>query len=150
MAYLKKDILIHAPVEDVYAVARDPHRWSVFYVGMSEIEELSGEGEVGTVAEFSYTMAGMSFPVTVEVMEDHSDQEGARWRGTIGGPLAGEQTFTYRPKNGDTEVVAEIEYTVPGRALGKIANSLLIERMQARSLEQTLDNLKVLCEEGAG
>jgi len=53
------------------------------------------------------------------------------------------------PKDGDTEVTAEIEYTVPGAALGKIANRLIVERMRARSLEQTLENLKLLCEEGA-
>ncbi len=149
MAHLKKDILIHAPVQDVYAVARGPRRWPVWYVGMSEIEQLSGEGGVGTVAEFSYTMAGMSFPVTVEVLEDQSDPEGARWHGSIGGPLSGEQTFTYAREDGDTRVTAEIEYTVPGKALGKVANRLIIERMQARSLQQTLENLKLLCEEGA-
>jgi len=149
MAYLKKSILIHASVEDVYALARDPNRWPVWYVGMSELDELTGEGEVGTTAQFRYTMAGMSFPVTVEVLEDQSDPEGARWHGRIEGPLAGEQTFTYAPDDGDTEVTAEIEYTVPGKALGRVANRLVIERMQARSMEATLDNLKLLCEEGA-
>ncbi|MFW6136166.1 MAG: SRPBCC family protein [Chloroflexota bacterium] len=149
MAHLKRSILIHAPVEDVYALARDPDRWPVWYVGMSEIEELSGAGEVGTTAKFNYTLAGMGFPVTVEVLEDQSDPQGARWHGRIDGPLAGEQTFTYAPKDGDTEVTAEIEYTVPGKALGRVANRLIVERMQARSLEQTLENLKLLCEEGA-
>lgn len=147
MAHLKKSIRIHSPVEDVYTVARNPDLWPVWYVGMSKIEDLEGKGEPGTVAKFGYVMAGISFPVTVEVLEDKSSPKGARWRGQIGGPLSGEQTFTYVPSDGETEVTAEIEYTVPGKALGKIANRLLIERMQARSLEQTLDNLKLLCEE---
>jgi coenzyme Q-binding protein COQ10 len=113
---------------------------------MSEIEKLTGEGEVGTVAEFSYAMAGMHFPVTVEVMEAHIGPEGARWRGKIGGPLAGEQTWTYTPKDGDTEVTVDMAYTVPGKALGKIADRLIIERTQERSADQTLENLKRLCE----
>jgi uncharacterized membrane protein len=146
MAQIKKSILIHAPVEKVYAVARDPSRWSTWFVGMSKIDELTGEGEVGTVAEFSYTLAGMGFPVTVEVMEDHVGPEGARWKGKIGGPLAGEQTWTYTPKDGDTEVSVNLEYTVPGKALGKIANRLVIERTQERAADQTLENLKRLCE----
>jgi coenzyme Q-binding protein COQ10 len=39
-----------------------------------------------------------------------------------------------------------MEYTVPGKALGKIANRLIIERTQERSADQTLENLKMLCE----
>jgi carbon monoxide dehydrogenase subunit G len=143
---MKKSILIHAAVEKVYAVARDPRRWTEWFEGMSEIEELSGEGGVGTVAQFSYAMAGMRFPVTVEVMEDHVSPDGAQWKGKIGGPLAGEQTWTYTPKNGDTEVTVDMEYTVPGKALGKIADRLIIERTQERSADQTMKNLKALCE----
>jgi coenzyme Q-binding protein COQ10 len=146
MAQLKKHILIHAPVEKVYALARDPHRWSTWFVGMEEIDKLTGEGEVGTVAEFGYMMAGMRFPVTVEVMEVHMGPEGGRWKGKIGGPLAGEQTWIYTPKGDDTEVTVDMEYTVPGRALGKIADRLIIERTQERAADQTMENLKRLCE----
>ena len=149
MAHLKKSILIHAPVEKVYALARDPNRWATWYVGLSEPEEVSGEGEVGTVVKHSYLLAGMRFPVTSRVLEDHISPEGGRWKGKIEGPLAGEHTWVYTPKGGDTEVTVDIEYTVPGSALGRIADRLIIERMQERSLEQTLENLKMVCEKGA-
>ena len=148
MARIQKSILIHASVEDIYAVAHDPNRWPDWFVGMSEIDKLTGAGEVGTVAEFGYTMAGMRFPVTVEVLEDHLGPDGARWKGKIAGPLAGEQTWTYTPKGSDTEVSLDLEYTVPGKALGQIANRLIIERQQDRSADQTLQNLKALCEAG--
>jgi len=39
-----------------------------------------------------------------------------------------------------------MEYTIPGKALGKIANRLVIERMQEKSAHQSLENLKMLCE----
>jgi hypothetical protein len=42
--------------------------------------------------------------------------------------------------------MTECQETVPGKALGKIANRLVIERTQERSAEQTLENLKALCE----
>ena len=148
MAHIKKSVLIHAPVEKVYALARDPKRWPTWFVGMGEIEKLTGAGEVGTVAEFTYVMAGMHFPVTTKVLEDQLGPQGARWKGTIEGPLAGEQTWTYTPKGGDTEVAVDLEYTVPGKALGKIADRLIIERTQDRSADQTIENLKRLCEAG--
>ena len=146
MARIQKSILIHASVEDVYAVARDPNRWPDWFVGMSEIDKLTGAGEVGTVAEFGYAMAGMRFPVTVEVLDAHLGPDGGRWKGKIAGPLAGEQTWTYTPKGTDTEVSVDLEYTVPGKALGQIANRLIIERQQDRSADQTIENLKALCE----
>ncbi|MDH7487805.1 MAG: hypothetical protein QHJ81_16220 [Anaerolineae bacterium] len=46
-------------------------------------------------------------------------------------------------------MTADIEYTVPGSALGRIADRLIIERMQERAIQQTLENLKLLCEAGA-
>lgn len=149
MAHIKKSILIHAPVEKVYALARDPRRWDAWYAGLSEPTEITGQGEAGTVVKHSYLLVGIHFPVTSRVLEDHIGPERGVWRGTIEGPLDGGQTWIYTPKNGDTEVMAEIDYTVPGSALGRIADRLVIERMQERSLEQTLENLKLLCEQGA-
>jgi uncharacterized membrane protein len=146
MAHLKQRIIIRAPVEKVYAFARDPLRWATFWVGLSEPEELTGRGEVGTVVKHSYLMAGVRFPVTSRVLEDYFGPEGGRWKGSIEGPLAGKQTWTYTPQADGTEVAVDIEYTVPGSALGKIADRLVIERMQERALEQTLENLKMLCE----
>jgi uncharacterized membrane protein len=149
MAHLKKSIQIHAPVEKVYTFTRDPYRWATFWVGLSAPEEVTGQGEVGTVVKHSYLMAGVRFPVTSRVLEDHLGPEGGLWKGTIEGPLAGEQTWAYIPKDGDTEVRVDIEYTVPGSALGRIADRLIIERMQERVIQQTLENLKMLCEAAA-
>lgn len=149
MAHLRKSILIHAPVEKVAAFAGEPKNWAAFWVGLGEPEEQTGEGEVGTVVKHSYLMAGVRFPVTSRVLENVTGPEGTRWRGTIEGPLAGEQTWTYARQGGDTEVTADIEYTVPGAALGRIADRLIIERMQERALGQTLENLKLLCEAAA-
>ncbi len=145
MAHVKKSILIHAPIEQVHALARDPRRWDTWYVGLSEPEKVKGGGEVGTIVEQTYLLAGMRFPVTTRVLEDYIGSNGARWKGKIEGPFAGEQTFILTPKLGDTEVIAEMEYTVPGKALGKFADRLIIERMMERNLEHTLENLKMLC-----
>jgi coenzyme Q-binding protein COQ10 len=146
MTHMNRTLVIHAPMEKVYAVARDPNRWPTWFVGMSEIDNLTGEGGVGTVVECDYTLAGMHFPVTVKVVEDRLDTEGGRWKGTIEGPLAGEQTWTYAPQGGDTEITVDLEYTVPGKALGKIADRLIIERAQDRTAEQTMENLRAICE----
>ena len=48
MAHLKKSILIHAPVEKVYALARDPHRWATWYVGLSLSSTVLYEAQLAT------------------------------------------------------------------------------------------------------
>ena len=148
MTHMNRTVVIHAPMEKVYAVARDPNRWPTWFAGVSDIDSLTGEGEVGTVVECGYTFGGMRFPVTVKVVEDHLDTEGGLWKGTMEGPLAGEQTWTYVPQGSDTELTVDLEYTVPGKALGKIADRLFIERTQDRAAEQTMENLRALCEAG--
>ena len=146
MALVKKTIVIHAPPEKVHALARDPNQWPTWFAGMGEIERLPGGGGVGTVVEHTFLALGIRFPVTLRVLEDHIGPEGSRWKAKMEGPFAGEHFWTHEPKNGDTETTAELEYTVPGAALGKIANRLIIERIMEGGLEQSLENLKLLCE----
>ena len=146
MAHIKKTIFINAGLEKVYSVARDPKQWSTWFAGLTEPDKVTGNGEVGTIVEAKYLMGGTQFPVTTRVVEDKLSQDEANWKGKIEGPLSGEQTWTYRAREGKTEVTVDVEYTVPGSALGKIADRLIIEKMQERSTDLTLENLKSLCE----
>lgn len=146
MSHIEKKILIHAPVEKVYDMARDPNRWNTWWVGLSEPEQINGKGEVGTVVKQNFLLAGIPFPVTSKVTEDKRDPKEAHWKGNFEGPLEGHQEWDYIARGNDTEVVARIDYTVPGKALGKLADKMIIEKMQERSAEQTLENLKLLVE----
>lgn len=146
MTHIRKNIFIDAPVEKVYAFARDPENWNKFIVGLSEPETLKGKGEVGTTVKQNYTVAGIPFPVTTKVLTDNPGPKNALWKGQIEGPLDGTQEWTYTAKGEGTEVLIVIDYTVPGKALGKFADRLLIERMQEKAMEHTLENLKLFCE----
>lgn len=148
MAHIEKRMTIHAPVERVYRLARDPRSWETWWSNLSEADSVKGSGEAGTRVEHFYRMLGIPFHVTTLVQEDHADPHEARWKGKIEGPLAGEQTWTYRATNdgADTEVEVEIDYAIPGKVLGKVADRVLVERLEERAIEHTLDNLRVMCE----
>lgn len=146
MAHLHHSVRIEAPIDEVYRRARDPHQWSTWFVGLTGPDHINGSGEVGTVADFGFMLAGMRFPVTVEVTEDAALAEGARWVGRIGGPFEGEQRWTYRPHGGDTEVTVDVDYAVPGSVLGRLADKLLIEKMMERNFHHSAENLKLVCE----
>jgi hypothetical protein len=139
---------IHAPVEQVYALARDPKRWATWFVGLGEPAKVTGGGEVGTIVEHSYLLAGMRLPVTTCVLEDHIGPEGGRWKATIGEPFVGEQTLTYTPRFGDTEVTIEVDYIAPGKAIGELVDRRIIKRiteLMELNAEHTIKNLRMLC-----
>lgn len=146
MTQIRKNILINAPIEKVYAFARDPEKWNTWFVGLSAPEEIKGRGEAGTTSKHKYMMAGLSFPMTARVVEDTPGPKTAHWRGTFEGPLSGQHVWTYTAKGDATEMTGELDYTIPGNVVGKIADKLVIEKLQERAIEHSLDNLKLLCE----
>lgn len=142
MARLQKRILVHAPLQEVTALAFDPHRWHTWFSGLTEPEWVEGNGDPGTVVMHGYLLAGIRFPVTTRVVAVEQTAARSRWEATIEGPLDGRQVWTYTPVAEGTQVDVELEYTVPVVLLGKFADRLFVERMQSRSLENTLENLQ--------
>ncbi|MDH3744200.1 MAG: SRPBCC family protein [Acidobacteriota bacterium] len=153
MSHLRRVTYIHAPFETVYATAHDPKHWSDWYVGVSEEREL----EVG-LGGSTHLMVGTPFPLTQKVLDDHLAKTEARWTTTTEGDaeiaevgtscrllmLSSEQDWLYRPQDGETEVAVALDFTVPDWLAD--ADRELVERIEAECLEQSLDNLRRLCE----
>jgi coenzyme Q-binding protein COQ10 len=148
MARITRKIVVHAPFADVAprAMASGPGDWPEWYVGLSAPTRVSGEGEVGTVSEHSILLVGRQFPITHEVVEITNDGSTARWKGTFEGSFEGWHRWTYLPVDGATEIEVEHQYTLPGGPVGRFADTVIVERMIARMIEQTLENLKMILE----
>lgn len=146
MSVIERSIFINAPVEEVFKPASDPKAWEQWYAGLSGPDSMVGEGEAGSVLSFNYSMIGLKLPITVKVIERSTSPEKCVWSGTFEGGIDGKQTFTYTKKDGGTQVDAHIEYTIPGKVLGKIANNKIVEKLQEHATEHSLSNLKVLAE----
>ena len=147
MGHLKDNIHIDAPVDKVFAYMDDPHNWATFMVGMAEPDKIIGDGKVGTQYEFTVLMAGIHMHLSTRLVEDQRDPNGgAHSRFDISGASSGWQTWDLKPENGGARVAVEMEYTVPGSILGKVADRLVIERMQERDMQHSLENLKLLLE----
>jgi uncharacterized protein YndB with AHSA1/START domain len=58
--------------------------------------------------------------------------------------------WTFSESDGKTTASVKVEYTIPGRILGPALDKLMIERSNAKMLQQSLDNLKALAEGSAG
>ena len=143
---IKKSVYIDRPVDEVYHFAIDPTRWFQWYVGLSEPENLVGKGETGTTMDLKYTMLGMHLPVTVEVTETSKDGDSYAWHGTVKGAITSQQFWTYVPEGTGMKITLDMNYELPGKLIGKVANTLIIKKLMDNSVEQTLNNLKAVCE----
>lgn len=143
---IKKSIYIDRPIDEVYQFAIDPTNWFQWYVGLSEPENLVGKGETGTAVDLKYTMLGMHFPLKVEVLDTSKNGDSYSWKGSVKGAITSQQFWTYVPEGEGVEISLDMNYELPGKLIGKVANTLIIKKLMDNSMEQTLNNLKAVCE----
>jgi coenzyme Q-binding protein COQ10 len=147
MGHTKDSIHINAPVDKVVDFGADPQKWATFMTGMSGPDKTIGDGGVGTQWEITMRTAGLRMQMTVRLVENRREPDGgAHSRFEFDG---GWQTWDQEPEDGGTLVTMEEEYTVPGSVLGKVADRLVFEKMNARDMHHSLENLKLLVEETA-
>lgn len=158
--HLRRSVSIRAALDRVYALAEDRKRWQDWYVGFSHEEKIPDQELVGSFRHFQWLSVGTPFPLTQRVLEDRVDPSGAHWRirskggGTCADAgqhcallmLASDQNWAYSPSNGDTEVEVDLDYELPVEVPNHPALRQRIERLEAECLEQSLENLKRLCE----
>jgi hypothetical protein len=147
MAHLKESLFINVPVEHLDRIVRNPRQWSNFWVGMSEPESIEGDGGPGTIVAFDLTMMGMHLKETERTVEERHNPEGSTdWRWDFEGTSRGWMTCHHEPKDGGTEITTEFDYTLPGSVIGKVADRMIVEKIQSRDFHSSLENLKLLAE----
>jgi uncharacterized membrane protein len=147
MAHVTHSLLMHVPVDHLDAIVKDFRRWPEFMVGMSDTERVFGDGSPGTKAEITQLMMGVHLHMTYRTIEERHNPDGSTdWRWQFEGTTSGWLTCHHQPTGADTTTTTELDYTVPGSVLGKVADRLLIEKRFRRDFESGLENLKLLAE----
>lgn len=142
MIVAKRDILINAPLERVFAYVSAPVRMAEWIPGLVEVRELIGAG-AGQQFEWTCKMAGILLRGQSTVIEFVENERSVHQSiGTIGGIW----TYTVKPQGEGTLLSIEAEYTLPIPVLGKIAEHLAVKR-NARDLETSLLNVKETLEQ---
>jgi hypothetical protein len=70
----KQTIYIDAPLEVVYDFCRNPQNWMNTPVGIPDADDISGNGDVGTRARFTYSINGRDFESLVKITETSIDE----------------------------------------------------------------------------
>jgi carbon monoxide dehydrogenase subunit G len=143
MAIVQRNVQITASPQETMALLSDASRWPDWYPGMTEISITGPFPEVGGKVVFKVKSAGISMPITETVLEY---QPGKLQVLQMEGVLSGRARWEVIPEGEGSRLTTTFEYALPGGAFGRVADSLIVERMNAKSLEQGLQNFKALLE----
>jgi uncharacterized membrane protein len=150
MAHLQETLYINVPVAALDGVVGDLTNLPTFWVGASEPRELTGNPGLGARCKYTQLMMGVHLQLDMRITEErHEEGGGTFWRWEFEGTTSGYLTCHHEPKDGGTQISTDFEYTVPGAVLGKIADRVLVERMQKRDFRHSLENLKEYAEAAA-
>ena len=143
MAIVQRNVQIKASPQETMALLSDASRWPDWYPGMTEISITAPFPEEGGKVVFKVKSAGISMPLTETVLEY---QPGKLQVLQMEGMLSGRARWELIPEGDGTRLTTTFDYTLAGGVFGKIADLLFVERMNAKSLEQGLQNFKALVE----
>jgi carbon monoxide dehydrogenase subunit G len=143
MAIVQRDVQIKAQPEEAMALLSDASRWPDWYPGMTELETVDPFPDVGGKVKFKVKSAGVSMPITETVLEYQPDKLQLL---QMEGMLSGRARWEVTPDADGARLTTTFDYALPGGVLGKIADALLVKRMNAKSLEEALHNFRALLE----
>ena len=143
MSIVQRDVQINASPQETMTLLGDASRWPDWYPGMSRVEITPPFPEAGGKVAFKVRSAGLSMPITETVVEY---QPGSLQVLEMSGMLSGRARWELSAEGDGTRLTTTFDYSLPGGALGKIADALIAKRMNTRSLEQALQNFKALVE----
>jgi coenzyme Q-binding protein COQ10 len=143
MTTVERSIFVNAPPEVVTEISQDPTRLPEWYKGIEQAEPDGVYPEVGGSVAVVYKTAGASFDITMTAVEHVPGQSQVN---QMEGMITGTNSWWFEPEGEGTHVTARFEYQMPGGALGKVADKLVVERMNEENLEKSLQALKALAE----
>jgi len=143
MPVIKKSIFIDAPTEKAYHFSKNVKYWGCWYAGLSDPENLVGDGGIGTVYEAKFSLMGHIFPIKLEIIEDNFTSEIAIEKWIFEGTVNTTQKSTFVPKGNGTEVTFEIDLNLPEMVdENPINNEYLFLKTRENLLACALENLR--------
>jgi carbon monoxide dehydrogenase subunit G len=140
---VQRNVQIKASQQETMALLSDASRWPDWYPGMTEINVAAPFPEEGGKVAFKVKSAGMSMPITETVLDYQPDKLQLF---QMEGMLSGRACWELTPEGDGTRLTTTFDYALPGGALGKVADALMVRRMNDKSLEEALNNFKALVE----
>jgi carbon monoxide dehydrogenase subunit G len=143
MTIVQRDVHINASPTETMELLSDASRWPDWYPGMTRIEISDPFPEKGGQVAFKVKSAGMSMSITETVLDY---RPGELQLLQMDGMLSGRARWELAPEGDRTHLTTTFDYDLPGGVLGRVADALVVRRLNGKSLEGALHNFKVFVE----
>jgi ligand-binding SRPBCC domain-containing protein len=144
MAQIKKSITINSPLSKVFDFVTNPDNWTTYVTSLIDVRNISDNPPVsGTTFEWTYRMLGINNDGKGRIAEM---EKNSRCVMEMEGSFPIKETYTFEGDDSSTELTFEIQYDVPGKVLGVLADKLVIERLNVKEAETVLNKIKDICE----
>ena len=143
MAIVQRTVQIKASPHETMALLSDASRWPDWYPGMTEVNIAAPFPAEGGKVAFKVKSAGISIPITETVLDY---QPGKLQLLQMQGMLSGRARWELTAEGDGTRLATTFDYALPGGVFGKLADALIVKRMNGKTLEEALSNFKALVE----
>src|SRR4051794_11885242 len=143
MAHVQRGVAIKATPEETMTFLSDAGRWPDWYPGLTEPRVAGPFPEKGGKVTFKVKSAGVSMQITETVLDY---QPGKLQLFQMEGMLSGRARWEVTPEGDGTILTTTFDYVLPGGVFGRIADALLVKRINAKSLGEALQNCRALVE----
>jgi len=147
MAQIKQTIKIDAPLTKVFEYVTKPENWTKYVTGLVDVRNVSDDKPgAGTTFEWTYRMLGVNNEGRGSIVELEKDKKFAM---EMEGSFPIKETYDFQGDEKSTELVFDMQYEVPGKVLGVIADKLVVERLNVKEAVAVLNKIKDMCEAGS-
>lgn len=141
MSRVESSVTIAVTPEAIQAALEDVAAAPEWTPSLEKVWDIKGKG-AGCTYKWNYKLGPTSLDGETEIVESSSERMVMQ---TTGG-IPSTWTWTISPFGSRTRLHVVVEYTVPGAALGALANKLVIEKQNQKEADQALANLKIRLE----
>jgi ribosome-associated toxin RatA of RatAB toxin-antitoxin module len=146
MAEIHKSATVAAPVEKVFEIVDDPANFPKYVPNVHDVVDVRrSAGRIGDSFRVIYKVLGVTFDEKFTVTE--SDRN-SRITSTFSGGMTGTFAWKFEPQGEESKINVDIDYQLAGGPLGKAVDSLMLQRVNEKTIADMLQNLgRVAAEE---
>lgn len=144
MTKVSSSIVINKPIQEVFEYTASPHNGPAFIPNLNENTNVTPEkAGKGQTFDWRYNMAGVDLRGKAEVVEYDAPNK-VVIKTTGDGTAA--WVYSFSEENGGTKVSVEVDYELSENSLRSMANKMVVDKLNQRTSEQMLENLKTILE----
>jgi ribosome-associated toxin RatA of RatAB toxin-antitoxin module len=139
MAEIHKSTTVAVPVDKGFEIVDDPANFPKYVPNVHDVVDIRrSAGRIGDTFRVIYKVLGVTFDEKFTVTEYERPN---RIKSTFSGGMTGTFAWTFEPLGEGSKINVDIDYQLAGGPLGKAVDSLMLQRVNEKTIEDTLQNL---------